>query len=216
MKRRLLIIASILLCTAAVAAVLIQRQQLADLRASQASPPSIDDSSPMPAATPVPDAATPELLQLRSQVSQLTERKRELAGARSENQQLLAQQAARKVNPASNALPAGYIRRADAKWAGTSSPENTMQSFLWAVQNHDLTNLLQVVGERTAAEMLKAAHDQGSDFFKGASSLPGMRLVNQKQLPDGSISARMEFMPGLSDRTWLIVTSPSSFDTANG
>jgi hypothetical protein len=199
MNRRVSIIGvSILFCVAALVAVFSQRKQLTGLRNQQPIPASIDDSVLMTRTPPVPDGASPELLRLRSEVSQLTERKRELAGARSENERLRAQLAARKANPSAEvALPPGFIRRADARWMGMSTPENTVESFLWALQNHDLTNLVQLLTESSATNMLRAASRSPEYFFLSATmEMPGMRLVNQKQLPDGSISAQLELPPG--------------------
>jgi len=84
------------------------------------------------------------LLRLRNEVSRLTGRKRELTGALTENESLRAQLARRATNsPAGTGLPAGYIRKNQAKMAGYNTPEDTIQSLLWALNNRDFPNLLQ-------------------------------------------------------------------------
>ena len=42
-------------------------------------------------------------------------------------------------------LPPGYIRKSEARMVGYSTPDDTLQSFLWAIQNRDLTNVLQAL-----------------------------------------------------------------------
>jgi hypothetical protein len=84
--RNLVILIAWLLCIGAVAAVLAQRNQLASLRAGQVQTASGNSGGSQAAAgsssTQAPDdseVASAELLQLRSKVTQLTARKRELA-----------------------------------------------------------------------------------------------------------------------------------------
>ena len=88
-----------------------------------------------------------EVLRLRSQVGQLERRKRELAAVTEESKRLQAQLSTKATNVTSGvALPAGYIRKSEAKYAGFGSPEDSLQSFLWAIEHRDLRTLMQFPG----------------------------------------------------------------------
>jgi hypothetical protein len=207
----LIVGASIVLCLASLAAVCVQQRQLAGLRNEQlqlleqsgtSNPQPIEPATAEAVSTTAPElrptaAPSSELLQLRNQVGQLKTRQRELQGAQGENDRLRAQIAVRGTNAAAGgALPPGYIRKSEAQWVGAATPENTVQSFLWAVRNHDLTNLLSLLTPEAAEKLKKEIGDSAESFFKDTSAVPGMRILNQQSMPDGSIRAQMEFMPG--------------------
>jgi len=208
MKARFLIIGvSIVSGLATLAAVLYQHHELKNIRtdretqAAQIAGSSVDPS-PMDAvepSTPSPAASSNlwELLRLRSQVGQLMEQKRQLAKMRDENQRLREQVSAIGTNNSSGAaLPPGYIRRSQARWVGMNTLEDTVQSFLWAAQNRDSTNLLRVLTSECGERILQRGGFAFGELFDTIRTLPGMRLVNQKQLPDGSVQAQFEIMPG--------------------
>jgi hypothetical protein len=141
-----------------------------------------------------------ELLELRSKVTQLMARKNELAGARLENEQLQSQLSVRGTN--SSALPADYIRARDAQWVGSSTVESTIQSFLWALRHRDTNALFQVLTPRSIEDLRQQLqHSSPDDFFKEASLFPGMRIAERRQLPDGSIEAKVEMLPGKPELT---------------
>jgi hypothetical protein len=144
-----------------------------------------------------PATASSELLQLRRKVVQLTDRKRELAGARGENARLQAQLAKRPTNSAGEkALPPDYIRKSTAQWAGLTTPETTLQSFLWALQNRDTNNLLRVLTPESGAGLLQQLNNSPDKFFESSSGLPGLLIVGKKPLLDGSMELKVEMIPG--------------------
>jgi hypothetical protein len=212
MNPRILIIGgTIVACLVMLVCIVGQRRELAvlhsELQASPAPDAVAGDSPAAPAATEAQPDNTPgpspvmssssELLRLRSQVGQLTERKRELANVRIENEQLRAQVAVRGTNaPAGRPLPPGYIRKSEAQWVGANTPENTIQSFLWALQNHDLANLLQLMTPEAGQRLMRGAGDSPEKFFEDFGVIPGMRIINPQPMADGSIQAEAEFMPG--------------------
>lgn len=193
-----------------------QRSQLADLRAQQQqllaqpaakaespAPPVTIESANTSSAAPAPSlVVTPELLRLRSEVTRLTERRRELAGARVENEQLRAQFASRGTNGLGGfQLPPGYVRRTEARMVGYNTPEDTLQSMLWAIQNRDLTNLLQAftpeMGKEITAGVAKS-NKSIEDFFHDGAGFVGMWVVGRKQnANDGSVDVEIEVMPGM-------------------
>jgi hypothetical protein len=146
-------------------------------------------------AEPAPDTSVPaELLRLRNEVGQLMERKKSLGDLRNENQRLTAAITARSTNDA-NTLPPGYMRKSQAQWAGMSTPENTLQSLLWTLQNRDQTNLLRLLTTESASRVSSDLASDPGKFFD-AAPIPGLRVLEQKTQPDGSIIMQVEFIPG--------------------
>jgi len=204
----------VVVCVATLWGVWDQRNQLAGLRADQqqllaqaaansAEPPLPSQPGGAASETPVSTSAvTPELLRLRSEVTRLTERRRELTGVRAENERLRAQLASRGTNgPAGVQLPPGYMRKSEAKMVGYSTPDATLQSLLWAVQSRDLTNVLQAFAPERAEELRAQAGDSRQsveEFFSKAAALVGMRMVKQEQqASDGSVAVEVEVLPGM-------------------
>jgi hypothetical protein len=204
----------VVLCLTTLWGVWSQRSQLAGLRAEHqqllAQMTAKGDGSASPAAaetgagprTPPPAlVVTPELLRLRSEVTRLTERRRELAGERTENERLRAQLAARGTNgPGGYQLPPGYMRRSEARLLGYDTVDDALQSLLWAVQHHDLTNILRAfVPDR--AELYRAHAGEYSRPIEEIISegLPSaaMRIVRRElDASDGSIAADVELETG--------------------
>jgi hypothetical protein len=204
-------------CLATLWGVWGQRSELAGLRAAhqqlQAQLAARANSPASPATAEAagsgstrPQAAlvvTPELLRLRSEVTRLTERRRELAGVRAENEALRARLTSRGTNGTGGSeLPTGYMRRSEARFVGYNTPDDTLQSLLWAVQNHDLTNVLQAFTPEIAAR-LRAQVDESpesiEDFWQKSVGLIGCRIVSRETDPsDGSITAEVEVVPGQS------------------
>jgi hypothetical protein len=206
----------ILVCLAALWGVWGQRNQIAGLRAEQqqslAQPAASPDGPASPGTAEAPGATsgtpqpaliiTPELLRLRNEVTRLTERQRELAGVRADNERLRAQVASKGTNGHGGfQLPPGYVRKSAARFVGYNSPDDTIQSLLWSIQNRDTTNLLQAFAPDQAdqlREQLAQATRSSGDFFSDAGSVPGMAILNRKQLPDGSVELEVEMAPGLN------------------
>lgn len=201
----------VVVCLATLWGVWGQRSELAGLRAehqqlqsqlaartdSPATPATAETAGPG-AATPTPAlVVTPELLRLRNEVTRLTERRRELAAVRGENERLHAQLASRGTNgPAP-----GYIRKSEARMVGYNSPDDTLQSLLWAIQNHDFTNVLQAFTPERAAQLQARARQSDEsveDLFRDSAALVGMAVVGRKQnTSDGSVDVEVEVLPGM-------------------
>ncbi len=212
MNRRVLLNGLLLgVCLATLWGLWSQHSDLARLRASQQQlraqqAASADRSASLTAAAPdaTPPATespalllTTELLRLRSAVTQLEARRRELAGVRAESERLRAQLANRDTNgPAGFRLPPGYVRKSEARMVGYSTPDDTLQSLLWAIQNRDLTNLLQAFTPEMAKEIRDGIALSNDDYFREAAGLPGMAILGRKQLPDGSVELGVVMVPG--------------------
>lgn len=194
-----------LLCAGAVIAVFIQRDKLAALRAGQtqsgvapAEPTADAQQSSEMSSDAAASSGSAELLQLRSTVTRLEARKRELAGVAAENERLRAQFAVSRTNSsAAGDLPKGYIRKSQAQMVGYSTPENTIQSLLWAVNNHDLTNVLRAFSPACAQRLQgEIASRSPETFWQDADKLPGIGVLGSETLPDGAVQLHMAIAPG--------------------
>jgi hypothetical protein len=203
-KRTMLIVLSWILCVGTVLGVLMQRQELVAMRAqqeqiarnlartSQGSELGVDNGSGANNTASLAETDSHELLQLRSEITKLTARKRELAAVPAEAEQLRAQLAGSQTNSQGGIrVPPGYLRMSEAQFVGYSTPENTVQSFLWALQHHDITNLLQALAPDDARGLSE------KNFFKSRDLPPGMVVQNRQNLPDGSVELQVEFVPGM-------------------
>jgi hypothetical protein len=192
--------------------VIDQKRQLTSLRAEleQSLTKPIPDGQVMATPGPVrPDksqaatenpALSSELLRLRSEVTRLTARKRELAAAAAENQSLRDQLATTRTNaPTPISVTPGYLRKAEAQMVGYSTAENTLQSFLWAVQNQDFTNLVRALTPASAQKLqenFQQSKEAPEAFFKNADKFPGLKIQKRESLPDGTIQLEVEIAPG--------------------
>jgi hypothetical protein len=195
----LLIAASLALLTS----VLVQERHLASMRKEQQRMIAqlSGSAEPVPAVAAAEPAAGPsiqetpaELLQLRNEVNGLNRRKRELAAARAENDRLKQQLTTSHTNRAG--LAPGYIRKSEARMAGYQTPEATLQTFLWAMQNRNLTNLLETLTPEAALQINKPfAHSSPERIFEGSEALIGLGVVEREPLPDGSVRMKLQVIP---------------------
>ncbi len=190
-RRSIILILSAALSLTLLCCAFVQRSKLNDLRAQEqqrhsdeqvaAQPP---ESSNVPgAASPTPaHAVSAELLKLRNAVSQLTRRRDELASIGRENERLKGQLASRATNGPSSST---YLRKADAKFSGYDTPEHTLQTFLWALQNKDFETWLNTLAPNVR-EPLQKAQQQGQfsadDFFRGTDDIPGFVIVSLESM----------------------------------
>jgi len=188
-----------------------QRQQREEQASAQ--PRELSNPAAVP-QTEVPHAVPSELLKLRNAVSQLTRRRDELAAIGAENARLKAQLASRATNgPAAS----GYVRKAEAKFSGYDTPENTLQTFLWAIRNKDYETWLNTLDPEFSEAIRKA--EQGPNFsaekiFEGAAAIPGLGITSlepvQTPSTDGTaqggtneeVSAQIQIGPDIPEQTF--------------
>jgi hypothetical protein len=211
-----------LLCLTAVWATVAQHQQIITLRAEQqrlgaeSEQPrqlaSLSSPTPESSANPSqPATVSSELLRLRGEVGVLTRRRRELDGVERENERLRLQFAS---TPSSNApgpkLSPGYIRKNQAQMAGYNSPEDTLQTFLWAMANHNYQAILDALSPQAAQQFAtNMPVAQSSNLFHEVdTTLPGLGVVGRKDLPDGGVELTVEMAPGIAQ--------PMRFERLNG
>ena len=184
-----------LVAVAAVTWVVTQQHELTNLRAEQkqvlaqiAAEPNESSRS----ATQPPDStvekpgSSPELLQLRSEITRLTQRKRELAGVVTEHENLLAKVAAQKAGGAGGGPKLLLLTR--ARMPGFNTPEDTMESMLWSLQHGDFTNFLQAFAPEVAQKLpfqTQEAWTNAMNEFR--EEFMGMNILKRQEMPDGRV-----------------------------
>ena len=227
-KRKVITVLAVVLCTGAVWRVTVQRQELLRVRAEQerlialsvpaSQAPTTQnggDFEAQKAANPA-EAVPPELLQLRAEVQRLTRRLSELSAVSKAAEQLQAQLQNSQTNSAAGVrLPPGYLRKSQAQNVGYNTPEDTMQTFLWALQNRDLTNLTLSFKPETAERFGRTTMLERG-FIGEASAIPGLRIVSRRQEPDGTIELEVEVVPGEQTSTFRLEAINGQWKIAEG
>lgn len=191
-----------IVCAAAVCGVVAQGHQLSELEAKQkrlaADIQATNSVTMKNAAVPTVTPEVPrELLQLRAEVARLSEQRRELASARTENERLRVQLENRRTNSAS-AKGAGYTRTSEAKWLGYNRPEDTLQSFFWAKKNHDLAKLLEVFTPDTVdqiKEMLQNSTRTPEQLFEEKDLPPTYRVAGREERDTDYVELEVQISP---------------------
>lgn len=176
------------------------RSELGNLRAV-APPRSAGQTNPVPqppaAARPLTESEKHELLRLRAEVTRLDARRRELASARTENERLQTAHRARNpgTSPAGTALPAGYIRRTEARFQGAATPEAALESLLWAMTQRDTNALARLMPPEWWDHARVELARNPEEFWK-QSRLPGFRVVEVLQPDVDHAVVKLEILPG--------------------
>ncbi|HEX5219745.1 MAG TPA: hypothetical protein VFZ59_09270 [Verrucomicrobiae bacterium] len=212
--RTLIIIVCVIVSVIVLTGTFAQRRALVSLRLEEnklnqhatETAESVGQPVASAAAPPAQHSPSVELLRLRGEVGQLERRKRELSNLRSENGILRTQVAIKGTNaPGVFILPADYIKKSAAKFAGYGTPEDTVQSLLAAIQNRDVNAFVEAFSPEEA-ERVAARIQSGSspdEFFKEADIIPGLRIVKKDKDADDTVTLTVELLPGEADQTEL-------------
>jgi hypothetical protein len=190
----------VVLTGAALWGILAQGRQVSELRAQEqrreSERPSTNASAPDTISVSTPEVPR-ELLQLRAEVARLSQQQRELAPARTENEKLRLQLEDRRTNSAAR-KGAAYIRAPEAKWLGYNTPEDTLQSLLWAAQNRNLETFLEAMTPE-AAEEFKSLFKESDNpdeaakkFFDQEGFPSGFRIIAREQAADGAVALTVQ------------------------
>jgi hypothetical protein len=166
---------------------------------SGAAPKSADAATATSTASRTDAPLTPderiELMRLRSRVTDLKEKQRALAGIRKQHEDLRA-----KLTSASNyargTLPAGYVRRMEAKNLGNTTPEGTIETFLWALQSRNIQVLTSLMPEAERQQFEAQIAKSGPDaFFNDAPAFPGFAIRSREDQGPDHVTLNLEMGP---------------------
>ena len=172
----------------------LRGQEEAFLNRHDETPIAIEQASTIPSdQTDASQTNTSHLLQLRGEIVRLELRKKDLISARAENDRLKVQMASIATN-AGPELPADYVRASKAQDRGLATPQTTMETFFWAIQNTNAERLLQCFTPDGAARV----ESQGflRHFLAGGQSTPGFRIARTNSESADFLSAQIEPVPG--------------------
>jgi hypothetical protein len=168
-------------------------QTLAQQRQAAAAASRTKPASPV---QPLSETEKLELIQLRAEVTRLQERRKELAAVKAENEKLQEHLASAGSGTEQASLPAGYVRRREARFVGAATPEAALQSFFWALEQRDTNALLQLLGPGVAEDFRRQLGQHGADDFWKAVHIPGYRIVEVEQKADDHVVLKVEILPG--------------------
>lgn len=151
------------------------------------------------AKAPLSASERSELMRLRSQVTELKQRQRTLGSVSNENVQLKAKLGG-VTNFLGGRMPAGYTPRKDARRLGAATPEAALETFFWAIEHRDATQLLSLFAEGQRTHMTEQfARDQGESFFREAGQvMRGWRLAERRDTSGDDTIFQVEVGPGVT------------------
>jgi hypothetical protein len=138
-----------------------------------------------------------ELPGLRSQAGQLRRQAADLEKLRAENQRLQAQLKSGTTQGGAAGLPLDFITRDALRDMGQATPENTMQTFFWAMSTGNVQRAAQC--SVNGADMLARMPDleaEAKDMVKQASAFPGFRIAEKTNLAPDEVQLGIEAKPG--------------------
>jgi hypothetical protein len=123
-----------------------------------------------------------------------------------------AADAAATANPGSGAtvvatnvvpLPPGYIRKNKARFVGYSTPEGTIESFLWAIANRDTNGILRSLTDEIGEDVKQGLRSESRthEFFKKADLLPGLLVRDKEEGQGGEVKVQVEILPNMPAQT---------------
>lgn len=178
--------------------VAVQRRQISELRGQiehqgdASRPVTIVATGPPNALgiVPLDEAEKIQLLRLRAEVARLRNAKITTPVRR------ITPGTSQGTNTTVIPLPEGYRPAAQLRYAGFATPESTLESFLWAVRNHDTNVLLQILPPEIA-EKFSASLAKGEDngLFENAGKLPGFRVRSSRMLSDNNAELEIQIDP---------------------
>ncbi len=121
-----------------------------------------------------------------------------LLPVRAEHDRLVLELAARGTN--ASGLPRNFIRKSEARLVGYNSPEATLQSFLYAIRNRDLTNFFQAFTPEGVSRLKSQgleSPDRLEKLFDESQDLIGLSILDREQRQQDLIAANVQILPGL-------------------
>jgi len=183
---------------------ILQQQREIRLRSSEIAsltPPPDQEAvqspqAPGPGATPLSPDERQELLRLRREVGEGRRMQARLRTLEGQHQRLNTQLATVTQASAESPEAVPYLPARNARFVGTATPRDTLESFLAAVRLGDTHQLFQILDEVSGKDIRSALEHQGPEkLFEELRGLPGFRVRKIAEQPDGTAQAEIEFDP---------------------
>lgn len=150
--------------------------------------------APAPRTADLTQAEKVELLRLRGQIQPLHLQLAALAHLTNRNARLQAELA--DIRKLGGPPPPGYVRRSEARNAGSATADASFETLLWAVEHRDTNALFSVTdGPWRDSIVRQLASSTVEEFFKSLP-LPGGRILARKELSPDALELSIELAPG--------------------
>ena len=93
-----------------------------------------------------------------------------------------------------------HLGKSRARLVGYNSPEATLQSFLYAIRNRDLTNFFQAFTPEGVSQLKSQgleSPDRLENLFDDSQGLIGLSILEREQKQPDVIVANVQILPGL-------------------
>ncbi len=150
--------------------------------------------TPAPRTAELTHAEKVELLRLRGQIQPLHLQLAALARLTNRNAMLQAELV--DIRKLGGPPPPGYVRRSEARNAGTATADASFETLLWAVEHRDTNALFSVTdGPWRDSIVRQLAGSTVEELFK-SMPLPGGRILARKELSPDTQELSVELAPG--------------------
>ena len=212
---RLAILIGLVLLTIVGSSAVTQRRRILELRQQMERQVALARSAsvvvPDPAAAvqvvPLTEAEKLELLRLRSEVARLRQ------AAKTPNTGIRSGSVGRTDEVTVFRRPKGYQMAAQTHFAGFDTPENTLESFLWALRNRDTNRMFEALtaesGQIISAGLTQA--ENGDPIEQIVKMIPGFRIRSADAISDHHVELEVQIDPRSETRT-----EKMSFDRVDG
>ena len=102
--------------------------------------------------------------------------------------------------PMPQRLLRSHLGKSRARLVGYNSPEATLQSFLYAIRNRDLTNFFQAFTPEGVSRLKSQgleSPDRLEKLFDESQDLIGLSILDREQRQQDLIAANVQILPGL-------------------
>jgi hypothetical protein len=136
---------------------------------------------------PMSEEQFQELLRLRGEVGVLRKQKDEVEKLRAESRQLHAAQNSHPPTPSQTAPD--YFPKESWSFAGYANPEDTFQTFSWALQQGDVKTLLDSLSPEKRAEMAKEFAEKpettiAQELIQSTRRHKGFRILEKQMVSE--------------------------------
>ena len=136
--------------------------------------------------------ANKDLPKLRNEVRQLRRRADEMAKLRADNERLqnVSKQGAKQYPP-------DFVRRAALVDKGLATPEATIQTFMWAMTQGNVSRMKDCMSAEDAAKLSQQQSDDQmrEDMAKAGKAIPGFRIAGRHDISPSEVEITVEVMP---------------------
>jgi len=135
-----------------------------------------------------------DLPKLRNEARQLRRKLDELNALKAENERLRAQQAAIASGKMTTVHPPGFVGRNQLFDAGLGTPEDALQTTIWAWSQGNFDRMLQCMTSDGTKDFKQELEKNRDEMAKLGAALPGYRIVETNAASADEVIFKVELM----------------------